>query len=216
MTWLSAWALPPNKRFVEPSGLQSALHNFHPTHIMKRYTSFEIEVFAKMYADGSSAAYIAKVLGRSVKAITNQISDMNTVDFAGIPGKTATSKLLITATDKARKLQGVRDTMRLPSATAKRPAWPFPVGSKPSVATQVPVTQLLPKPAKHRAAWDAAADKQLMLAFFAEKTPAIIAHECGRTVASIAGRLHALDLLIFDKDTLTYSTAPKFWYKVPA
>jgi len=70
------------------------------------------------------------------------------------------------------------------------------------------------KPSNHRAAWDAEADNQLIINFVAGQTPAALAKTCGRTKASVAGRLHALGFLIFDKDTLTYSTAPKFWFKV--
>lgn len=73
---------------------------------------------------------------------------------------------------------------------------------------------LQPKPANHRAPWDAAADNALIVAFTAGQSPAQIAKTCSRTIAAIAGRLHALGLLIFDKDTLTYSTAPKLWYKI--
>lgn len=72
----------------------------------------------------------------------------------------------------------------------------------------------LPQPANHRAAWGLEEDKQLLLAFATGKTPAAIADECGRTVNAIAGRLHALGILIFDKDELTYKTAPQVWLKV--
>lgn len=70
------------------------------------------------------------------------------------------------------------------------------------------------QPANHRAPWNAAADNMLLFAFTTGQSPEQIAKTCSRTVASIAGRLHALGLLVFDKDTLTYSTAPKVWYKI--
>ena len=70
------------------------------------------------------------------------------------------------------------------------------------------------KPANHRATWDAAADKDLLIAFAAGKSPVEIASATGRTVAAINARLHALDMLSFDKDTMTYLTVPKVWFKV--
>lgn len=116
-------------------------------------------------------------------------------------------------------------------------AWPFPTGSvyppatKPSAkkppskrastaaikgggqfAARKPATKRAPT--NHRAAWDAAADNQLITGFVAGMTPAALAKTCGRTKASVAGRLHVLGFLVFDKDTMTFSTAPKLWLKV--
>lgn len=105
-------------------------------------------------------------------------------------------------------------------------SWPFPTGlgaQAPAISSaKAPVPAAKPSakvakkrlPTNHRAAWDAAADNQLIVGYLAGMTPAALAKACGRTKASVAGRLHALGLLIFDKDKLVYSTAPKVWFKV--
>jgi len=72
-----------------------------------------------------------------------------------------------------------------------------------------------PKPPNHRAPWTAVADNNLITLYVTNHSPEEIAKACGRTVAAIAGRLHALGFLVFDKDNLVYSTAPRVWYKTP-
>jgi hypothetical protein len=100
----------------------------------------------------------------------------------------------------------ISDMNRLKTPTAKKLAELVAALSKPAPA---------PKPINHRAAWTAVADNNLITLYVTGHSPEQIAKGCGRTVAAIAGRLHALSFLVFDKDTLTYSTAPKVWYKIP-
>lgn len=69
-------------------------------------------------------------------------------------------------------------------------------------------------PTNHRAAWDIAADNVLLSGFAADATPAELAKICGRTASAVAGRLHSLGFLIFDKVEKAFKTAPRVWLKV--
>ena len=93
----------------------------------------------------------------------------------------------------------------------------------PSFPGYSPVTKAVPKaptkvakkiPTKHRAPWTDADDVELLLGFKEGLSPARLASRCHRTKAAVAGRLHHLGILVFDKDRLAYSTAPKLWLKV--
>lgn len=79
---------------------------------------------------------------------------------------------------------------------------------------QVQAMLAKPKPINHNERWTDTADKALLLAYAQSKAPDQIAAICGRTVSSIAGRLHALGLLIFNTDEKTFMTAPQPWLKV--
>ena len=161
----------------------------------KAYTDDELRIFAKMLIAGATNHEIATKLNRTTKAIANQVSDMLTK-------KTTTGVLL------GQRVRELRVPPYISAAGGQH------VVSPPSPAPVVASTPA--KPANHRAAWDMAADHQLISEFARGHGPNAIAAVCGRTTASIAGRLHALGFLVFDKDTLTYSTPPKFWHKVVA
>jgi hypothetical protein len=174
----SAWPFPTGipvsmTQAAVTAALSQAVVAAATSKTRKSWSAADLEVLAKMYVAGKPTSAISTTLGRSVKAITNQLSDMK-------GKKTPTGRLLFKLVEK----------------------------------NSTPKAISVPKPVNHRAAWDAAADNTLLTAYISGKTPTQIATACGRTTSSIAGRLHALGFLIFDKDTFTYSTAPKVWLKV--
>ena len=169
------------------------------------WTLSEIKYFAEMHVNGMTPQQIAEKLdGRSAKAISNQLSDMRTL-------KTETGKKLAAEIEKCKERLSSR--AREQAAEANRITAAINKALTKTVS-HGPAKRPLTKPANHRASWDAAADKALVTGFAAGQTPEMLADLCGRTKAAVAARLHALHLLIFDKDTLTYLTAPKVWLKV--
>jgi hypothetical protein len=75
-------------------------------------------------------------------------------------------------------------------------------------------TKVSVKPKHHDDRWDNDGDRTLLLAYATGGTPEQIGAACGRTAYSVAGRLHALGVLKFDKDNKTYMTVPQAWFKV--
>jgi hypothetical protein len=134
--------------------------------------------FANLIAADTPVADIAKALDRTVKAVTNQISDAKLK-------KTVTGRQLATFIANAQAQL----------AKAK-------------------------KPANHKAAWDAKADNQLLIAFAKGGTVETVAAECSRTVASVAGRLRELGVLEFKREQrpdgdfdIIWTVPARVWYQ---
>jgi len=145
----------------------------------KHWPDEDIALFAKMYVANESTQKIANALGRSPKAIINQISDAEELI-------TPTGERLL----KQIKLAKVNIVMARFAESQQR------------------------KPEKHRERWSLGDDLELSLHFGKGVSASDLAERLKRTKLAVIGRLHALGLLSFDKDTMTYYTKPQHYYKI--
>ena len=148
-----------------------------------RWDKKSLATFAEMYVAGNTDSDIAQELGRTVKAIANQLMDAGRRGNRGV------------VTDTGKKLAKLIEEAEAARAKAA-------------------------KPVNHKAAWDTVADNQLLVAYTKGGTVETVAAECGRTVASVAGRLRELGVLEFkrvqraDGDFDIIWTVPaRVWYQ---
>lgn len=154
----------------------------------KRWTDEEIDKFANMMIARADAASIARTLGRTEKAIKNQMSDASL-------GKTATgTRLQFLLTNKKQAAANAAALKAQPKVKA-----PVVPGSKPLM---------------HRKAWSAKDNSELIKMFAQGTAPDEMAKHLSRTVYSVLGQLHNSGVLSFDKDKGTYFTKPAAYYKV--
>lgn len=159
----------------------------------ERYTDDDIDIFAEMYVKSYNNSAIAKALGRTVKAILNQIND-------AYHGRTPTGIRLQKAIDARRASKND----------------PLAVATSNMIEKAQKVLNTASSPTNHRKPWTIEADHQLLLGFSSGMTPAALAAFCGRTKAAVAGRLHVLGVLTFDNVAMEFKTLPQVWLKVAA
>ena len=149
-----------------------------------RWTEADIDKLAALKVAGATDAEIAKTLGRTVKAIGNQLRDAQ-------QQKTKTGQRL-------QHLIGIKQQAKAIKAQPK---------VKP---TATPGS----KPLKHNAPWTEQQNAKLVKLFAVGTDPDAMSKEMSRTIHSVLGQLHKLDILSFDKTKGTYYTKPVAFYKV--
>lgn len=145
----------------------------------REYNESDMQAIAAGVARGDSIESIAALVDRSEKGISEFLRVASNVDSTKkTASHTRFNVLLIIAKQKLQEAANAqKEKIKAADGTA---------------------------PKQHRARWTDVQDVQLLKLFTTNVCPDEIAAKMNRTVHSILGRLHALEVLSFDKDQGCY------------